>query len=209
MLDLSGQILSTGNTGKQGRELWMICFGHSSMLAENGSTERSASSQQQAEQDTTDATGDDRKEEESEMDPIGRVDPDRVMKRIFHVGELEEAVDEEKAPQVHQAIQIQRHFKPLLSPCAFAHQRQEASQIGENRKNQEKAQRLPAGNERGNSAQGGIIRIGIRKREEPEDQQLTQQTKESHAGQTNLFELALSCGSTQWLGPLALHALLF
>lgn len=140
---------------------------------------------------------------------IGRVEPELEMERIFHSGELEDAVDEEKAPQVYQAIQIQIRFKPLLSLGAFPHHGQEASQVGENRENEEEAQRLPAGGERGNIVQVGIIRRGIRKRKEPEHQHMTEQTKESNAGQANLFEMGFSCGRTERLGSLALHELLF
>ncbi len=138
------------------------------------SSEPPASPQEQTEQDTTDATGNDSKEEKSEMHLIGRVSPELDRERLQ--GNLENAVDEEKAPQVYQAIQIQICFKPFLSPCDFAHQKHEGSQVGENRVNQDEAQRLPAGGEGGNIVQIGIIRRGVRKREEPEDQQLTRTT---------------------------------
>lgn len=47
-----------------------------------GSTERPASPQQFAEQDTTDATGEGSKEEENEMYPIGRVEPELDRRRL-------------------------------------------------------------------------------------------------------------------------------
>ena len=74
------------------------------------------------------------------MDSISRIKRSRLMIKISYSGEEKESIEEEKATQIHEYIEIHTHFEPL----AFPQHRQQTSQIGEAGEDQNGAQRLPS-----------------------------------------------------------------